>query len=314
MTAFRRELAASLVAVALIAGCGSGGSSSLPQRTGSPGQSRTASLPSTSAHGSPTRTPGRSTAPETSTVPETSTAQGTSTGAASSAPPRTSTAPSTSTAPRTRSASAAPSRVTTTIPRTASTATAVPTSPAPAATALATSPEATSSSTTPWGWIALAVLLVVAITATGLVLHRRSRRRWETWRKGARASVDAALLSRDLLPVHGRDIADVAHWEAVRTGAEQTSRDLQVAGKSAPTADAAGVARSTAEALSGLTFALESARLMQAAQPPPTANQLADADAVTQARRADLDVALGRLDVVVGPPEPASATPSGGAT
>jgi hypothetical protein len=115
-----------------------------------------------------------------------------------------------------------------------------------------------------------------------------------------------------MLPRRGREITDVAHWEAVRVAAEQAARELQVAAGTAPTQDAAGQARAAGDALAGLTFALESARLLQAAQPPPSADQLAEADRATEARQVDLDAALTHLDVLIGPP--AAATPPPGAS
>jgi hypothetical protein len=147
--------------------------------------------------------------------------------------------------------------------------------------------------------------LVVAGIITGILLYAR-RRRWVAWRQGIRPAVAAAHVSRDLLPAHGRDITDVARWESVRAGAEHAAADLDAAATRAPGGDAASAARSTAQALTGVTFALEAARLMQATQPPPTAGQLAEADATARARQAELDAALARLDAVVGPPEEAA--------
>ena len=109
-------------------------------------------------------------------------------------------------------------------------------------------------------------------------------------------------MSRDLLPAHGRDITDVAQWESVRAGAEHAAADLEAAATNAPGADATAAARTTAQSLVALTFALEAARLMQSAQPTPTAAQLAEADTTAQQRKAELDAALARLDLVIGPP------------
>jgi hypothetical protein len=156
---------------------------------------------------------------------------------------------------------------------------------------------------TPWGWIVLALVVVAAIVASVVVvISRRRRQRWDAWRRSVRPVLDEVHLSRDLHPAHGRDITDLAHWESVRGGAERAAADLKVAAGGAPSPEAAEAAQATAEALSGLTFALESDRLMQAAQPPPTATQLADADAAIQARRTDLDTSLARLDALVGAP------------
>jgi hypothetical protein len=188
--------------------------------------------------------------------------------------------------------------------------------PATSTPALAPSVPATevaasaNDESTPWGWILLAAAVAAAIVLTALLLHRRSqRRRMQAWCRHTRGAVDAALVSRDLLPAHGRDIADLQHWESVRAAADQAAAGLRTAAATAPTPDAAAAANTGGEALSAMTFALESSRLVQAAQPPPSAAQLADADALVQTRRAELDSALERLQAVVEPPADAGTTP-----
>jgi hypothetical protein len=164
-------------------------------------------------------------------------------------------------------------------------------------------PETTSSDdSSPWGWVLLAAVLAAAVGIVGLLGRQRRQRRWEAWCSSTRPAVDAARLSRDLLPANGREITDVARWEEIRTGVDQAEQGLLTAAETAPRSDAAAVAHQSAEALSGLAFALESARLLQGAQPPPTARQLAEAASATQARRAELDDALGRLGLLVTAP------------
>ena len=90
----------------------------------------------------------------------------------------------------------------------------------------------------------------------------------------------------------------------MRATADQAAAGLQAATGSAPAPDAAAAANDAAEALSGSTFALESSRLVQAAQPPPSAAQLAEADALVQTRKTGLDAALARLRAFVSPPAP----------
>ena len=175
-----------------------------------------------------------------------------------------------------------------------------------AATAVAAT---ASDESTPWGWILLAAAVAAAIVMTAILLHRRSqRRRMQAWRQQTRGAVDAAFVSRDLLPTHGRDIVDLQHWESVRAAADQAAVGLRTAAGTAPTSDAAAAANTGAEALTAMTFALESARLVQAAQPPPSAAQLADADALVQSRKTELDGALERLQAVVEPPAGADTT------
>src|SRR3954453_6399034 len=174
--------------------------------------------------------------------------------------------------------------------------------PAVAATEAA---AATDDDSTPWGWILLAVGVAGAIIVIAMLVHRRTqRRRLEAWRQQTRGAVDAAFVARDLLPAHGRDITDLPHWESIRATADQAAAGLQAATGSAPAPDAAAAANDAAEALSGSTFALESSRLVQAAQPPPSAAQLAEADALVQTRKTVLDTALARLRAVVSPPAP----------
>jgi len=180
---------------------------------------------------------------------------------------------------------------------------AEPSQPTGPSTVPVPAPETTSSdSSSPWGWVLLVALLAAAVGVFALVGRGRRRRRWETWSSSTRPAVDAARLSRDLLPANGRDITDVPRWEEIRAEAEQSERSLRTAATTAPTPEAAAAAEQSAEALSGLAFALESARLLQGAQPPPTARQLADAASATTARRAELDDALDRLGrMVTGP-------------
>jgi hypothetical protein len=172
----------------------------------------------------------------------------------------------------------------------------------PAAVVASASPVAASSSddTNPWPWILLAAVVVAGAFLFAFLRQRGKEERLAAWRKSTRPAVDAALLSRDLLPALGRNITDLAHWADVRAAADQASRDLSAAAASAPDADAGAAARAVAEALTGLTLALESARLMQGSEPPPTSGQLVAADAASQARKTDLDAALARLDLVVG--------------
>src|SRR3954463_14143659 len=180
--------------------------------------------------------------------------------------------------------------------------------PAPEPSVAATQAAAaatTDDDSTPWGWILLAVAVAGAIIAIAMLVHRRTqRRRLEAWRQQTRGAVDAAFVARDLLPAHGRDITDLPHWASVRATADPAAAGPQAATGSAPAPDAAAAANDAAQALSGSTFALESSRLVQAAQPPPSAAQLAEADALVQTRKTVLDTALARLRAFVSSPAP----------
>lgn len=285
MTATRRALRVALVlsfaVVPFTAACSGSGSSALPERTSSPLRSETVSPPATSTRSGFTR-------PPTSEPPAVSTTKPAVVPTRSKAPTQ---APPVAAAPT-------GATVTTAVPATST--------PAPEPSVDATQAAATTGDdSTPWGWILLAVAVAGAIIGIAMLVHSRTqRRRLEAWRQQTRGAVDAAFVARDLLPVHGRDIADLPHWESVRATADQAAADLHAASGSAPAPDAAAAANDAAEALSGSTFALESSRLVQAAQPPPSAAQLAEADALVQTRNTVLDTALARLRAVVSPPAP----------
>jgi len=293
MTTDKRALRAALVlALAVVpfgVACSSSGSSALPERTSSPIRSQTVSPPATSRSGF--------TRPPTSEPPAVSTSRPAVVPTRTQEPSRQPTQ-----APPPATNAPPPAGVTSTAPATSTPAL----EPSVAATAVAAT---ASDESTPWGWILLAAAVAAAIVMTAILLHRRSqRRRMQAWRQQTRGAVDAAFVSRDLLPTHGRDIVDLQHWESVRAAADQAAVGLRTAAGTAPTSDAAAAANTGAEALTAMTFALESARLVQAAQPPPSAAQLADADALVQSRKTELDGALERLQAVVEPPAGADTT------
>jgi hypothetical protein len=152
----------------------------------------------------------------------------------------------------------------------------------------------------------LVALAAVAAVLVGILTAQRRRKaqdRWAAWRRSVQPSLDSATLARSLLPAAARDIDDTAHWRDVRGRVEQAASDLEPAARAAPDASAAEAARETASALRNVVFALEAARLLSAADRPPTAAELAEADEVTRARRAELDAALGRLHQIVSPRE-----------
>jgi hypothetical protein len=124
----------------------------------------------------------------------------------------------------------------------------------------------------------------------------------QAWRRESESALDAALLAVNLLPRSGQDIPDPAHWQAVREQVEQAAQALDRSSVSAPTEEGGRAARTSAETLRGLFFALDSDRLLRNGPLPPTTEQLVQADAVTRARRDDVDSALGQLEYLVRPP------------
>jgi hypothetical protein len=136
-----------------------------------------------------------------------------------------------------------------------------------------------------------------------LVSRRNRKQALVAWRSGAESALDSAKLARTLLPAAGQDIPDAAHWQAVHERVEAAAQSLEQSSNRAPTPEGAVAARTAADKLRGLWFALESNRLLREGAPPPTPEQLAQADTVTRARSSELDAALTDLDHVVRPPQ-----------
>ena len=156
-----------------------------------------------------------------------------------------------------------------------------------------------------WIWVLVALAAIAAVVAGILLVQRRrkARERWAAWRRLVAPLLDSAMLARSLLPEAARDIDSPGHWRDVQERVERAARGLESAAMSAPDASAAAAARDGAAALRNDVFAVEAARLLTAADRPPTAAELAEADQVTRARRAELDAALARLQQIVSPPE-----------
>jgi hypothetical protein len=156
-------------------------------------------------------------------------------------------------------------------------------------------------------------LILAAAVITGVILWllRRSRAgAVAAWRGGTAPMLDAAIMARALLPASGEEISDDAHWQGVREQVEQASATLEAAGSKAPDAATTSAMLDTAEALRGSVFALEAQRLLYDGIRPPTAEQLADADAALRARTSHADAALARLGRLVHPLQPDQTTPA----
>jgi hypothetical protein len=157
------------------------------------------------------------------------------------------------------------------------------------------------------------VLVLAAAVITGIILWLLRRNRAgavAAWRRDTAPMLDEAMMARALLPASGEEISDDAHWHGVREQVEQASATLEVAGAKAPDAATTSAMLDTAKALRGSLFALEAHRLLSDGIRPPTAEQLADADAVIRARTSDADAALARLGQLVRPPQPDQTTPA----
>ena len=249
MTAVRRlaraaPLAAVGVAGFLLGSCG-GGESALTTATG-----LTATRPARTATGpvTPTRTTGTLTTPTRTEEPATQPAT-TAPEPSTTEPPETVTTVETQTTVETE---------TTVVPATTTTASTP--------TTTAATPEPTSStSSTPWGWIALAVALAGA-AVVGLVLWRRRRTHAAAWSRGL-----ADLSQRSLLALD-----DVVAEGSLVTGQVQAlvdeARSLEAGAPDGPSRAAADALRLR---LDDLATALEGDRKLRLGSTPPSEQQLA---------------------------------------
>ncbi len=218
----------------------------------------------------------------TTTIPTTTTTSA-STTTTSSIPTTTTTTTSSPTTTTTR-----PSRTTTTAPRTTTTTTVPTTTPA--------------SSGTPWGLIALVVVLVVAIGLVVLLLRSRKRRGAESdWNRSARPALSDAQLARASLLSGNAGSDDPEVRSAVQVQVDRAATALERAASGAPDAQAGAAAAAVASGLRGLAFAIEADRLLRHGTSAPSGVQLAEADEARRARTEELNAALSRLSTRVGP-------------
>ena len=213
----------------------------------------------------------------------------TTTGVGSPAPVTEATLQPTTTADPPATTTVAPSTTTTTV--------------APTTTTTVAPTQHVTGSSTAWGWIIGAILLVVAIIAVVLALiSARNRRRAEQeWQPIASAAMSEALLARDAVLAESVVPDDPSRLLAVRRQVDGATETLQRAVETAPDDVARRAATATADALRGLAFAIESERLLHDRTVAPTGEQLAQADEARRARSADLESALSRLDERIGP-------------
>jgi hypothetical protein len=192
----------------------------------------------------------------------------------------------------------------TTTTSTTTTTTTAPTTTTSTSTTTTTVPAASASSSFPWGWLVLALaLLGAAVAVIVMAVGRRNRQQAEAaWRRATVGALDGARLAQGLLPASGSDIPEPVHWQEVRNRVDQAAAALDVAAQGAPSPEGAEAVRSSAGAMRNLVFALEADRLLRDGTRAPTPEQLAQADATSRARRAELDAGLARLDRLVHPP------------
>jgi len=232
-------------------------------------------LLATSASAQDTTTTTSVPATTTTTVPATTT----------TAPTTTTTVPATTTTvPATTTTRVRPS-TTTTHPSTTTTAAAK-----------------TSSSSTAWGWVLLAVVIVLAVVLVALLIARTRRQGREAdWQRSVGPAVAAAELARDLV-LSQTDADDQQRRASVGVQVDEAVTGLERAAATAPDEASNGLTTRAAESLRGLAFAVEADHLMRSGGEHPTGDQLASADAARRNRAAELAAALEQLKAAITPP------------
>lgn len=205
--------------------------------------------------------------------------------------------PTTTTVPATTTTTEPPT--TTTVP--ATTTTSSSTSTTEPATTTTTTPASTTSSKTPWGLIALIVVLVIAIGVVALLLWSRKRGAVETqWRRAVIPALSDAQLARQSLLSGNAGSEDEEVRGAVAFQVERAAVALDRTVPSAPDPEAGSLAAAAAASLRGLAFAIEADRLLRHGTSAPSGVQLAQADDARRARGTELQAALVKLSTRVG--------------
>jgi hypothetical protein len=220
--------------------------------------------------------------------PDTTTTDVTTT--STSAPPTTTSTSTTTTLP--------PTTTTTTHPTTSTTHESTTTSH-PTTT---TTPATASSSSTPWGWIILAIVLLLAAVLVALLIGRSKRQGREAdWQRSVRPALTAAELARDLI-LSQTEHDDAQRRASVGVQVDEAVDGLERAASTAPDDLSRNMAARSAESLRGLAFAIEADHLMRSGGEHPTGEQLASADAARRNRTAELEANLLELRAAVTPP------------
>ena len=219
----------------------------------------------------------------------------------------TTTAPvSTTTAVPTTSTTVAPTTVpsttTTTVPATTTTRARPSTTTSHPATT--TTAATTSSSSTAWGWVLLAIVLVLAVGLVALLIARTRRQgRTADWQRSVLPAVAAAELARDLV-LSQTETDDSQRRANVGVQVDEAVAGLERAATTAPDEASRALSARAAEGLRGLAFAVEADHLMRSGGEHPTGEQLASADAARRNRSAELAAALAELKASITPPPP----------
>ena len=190
---------------------------------------------------------------------------------------------------------------TTTLPTTTTTRTPRTTTTTEPATTTTTAPTTKTSSKTPWGLIALIVVLVIAIVLVALLLRSRKRKGIETeWRRSVVPALSDAQLARESLLSGNAESDDPQVRAAVEVQVERAATAIERTTAHAPDPQAGTMAGSAAGGLRGLAFAIEADRLLRHGTSAPSGAQLAQADEARRARASELNSALSVLARRVG--------------
>ena len=229
-------------------------------------------------------------------MPSPASAQDTTT--TTTASPTTTTSPPTTEPTTTTTVPPTTAPTTTTTHPTTTTTRAHPTTTTSHPTTTTAAAKSTSSSKT-WGWVLLAVVIVLAIALVALLIARTRRQgQAADWRRTVRPVVTAAELARDLvLSQTENDTQQRRSHVAVQV--DEAVESLERAAASAPDDMSRGLCTRCAESLRGLAFAIEADHLMRSGGQHPTGDQLASADAARRHRSAELDEALLDLKAAV---------------
>ena len=167
---------------------------------------------------------------------------------------------------------------TTTLPATTTTRAHASTTTSHPTTTTTTAAKASSSSAT-WGWILLAVVLVLAAALVGLLIARSRRQgRAAQWHRAALPAVAAAELARDLV-LSLTETDDQQRRASVGVQVDEAVGGLERVAASAPDEATQGLCVRAGESLRGLAFAVEADHLLRSGGQHPTGEQLASADA-----------------------------------
>ncbi len=189
---------------------------------------------------------------------------------------------------------------TTTLPATTTT-TARPSTTTSHPTTTTTAAAKSSSSSTAWGWVLLAIVLVLAAVLVGLLITRTRRQgRAADWQRLVVPAVTAAELARDLV-LSQTETDDPQRRASVGVQVDEAVSGLERAAATAPDEAARALSTRAAEGLRGLAFAVEADHLMRSGGEHPTGEQLGSADAARRNRAAELAAALKELKVAITP-------------